>query len=56
MRIIFISTPKDFNVRNNKSCSTLNGAVGNRKLFSVLLNILPINLLQMNPLTCKQRF
>jgi len=54
--MIFISTPKDFNVKNNNNCSTLNGAVGNRKLFIVLLNILLINLLQMNPPILMQRF
>ena len=56
MSIIFISTPKDFKVKNNINCSMLNGAVGNRKLFIVLLNILPISLLQRNPPIWTQRF
>ena len=56
MSIIFISTPKDFKVKNNNNCSMLNGAVVNKKLLIVLLNILPISLLQKNPPIWKQRF
>ena len=51
-----MSMPNDFKVKNNNNCSTLNGAVGNRKFCIVLLNILLINLLQMNPPICMQRF